>query len=182
MVVEGSQMVEIKSICRLRSAAEAVLEFECDRVNVNKREEPYDPVANPGQFDDRVVALACALAGLDDGVDYRIEPEEARPAIEIGSGAELDMSVAEVCGLSSTIYYDHELSENVCLLLPGEALYRPSVDLNAAFAAAERVGMFLELQRLADCWMATTHVLAGKSVCASTPALAICGAILEIAK
>lgn len=102
--------------------------------------------------------------------------------VEIKSGAELDLAVSDAVGLSATIYYDHELSENVCLLLPGEALYRPSVDLNAAFAAAERVGMFLELQRLADCWMATTHVLDGKSVCASTPALAICGTILEIAK
>ena len=102
--------------------------------------------------------------------------------VEIKAGAELDKVVAEAIGYDATIYYSHDLERNVCLLLPSEKPFSPSVDLNAAFDAAERVGMFLELQRLADCWMATTHVLAGKSVCASTPALAICGAILEIAK
>lgn len=50
-----------ESNSRLRSAAEAVLAMECDRVNSDKSLEPYDPIANPGQFDERVVALALAL-------------------------------------------------------------------------------------------------------------------------
>lgn len=42
---------------KLRAAAIAVIEMECERLNDGKN-EPYDPIANPGQFDPRVVALA----------------------------------------------------------------------------------------------------------------------------
>jgi hypothetical protein len=41
----------------LKAAAIAVVELECERVNGYKK-EPYDPIANPGRFDHRVVALA----------------------------------------------------------------------------------------------------------------------------
>ena len=50
-----------ETICKLRAAAEAVVAMECDRVNLCKNSEPYDPIANPGQFDERIVALALAL-------------------------------------------------------------------------------------------------------------------------
>ena len=78
--------------------------------------------------------------------------------VEIKAGAELDKVVAEAIGYDATIYYSHDLERNVCLLLPSEKPFSPSVDLNAAFDAAERVGMFLELQRLACCWMASRCV------------------------
>ena len=42
----------------LESAARAVLSMECERGM-----EPYDPIANPGQFDERIVALAWAIEG-----------------------------------------------------------------------------------------------------------------------
>lgn len=51
----------------LKAAAIAVLEMESERVNQD-RGEPYCPIANPGQFDPRIVALAYAvhLPPLDD--------------------------------------------------------------------------------------------------------------------
>ena len=55
-----------ESIRRLLSAAEAVVRMECDRVNVDKDSEPYDPIANPGQFDERIVALAWAIEGCQE--------------------------------------------------------------------------------------------------------------------
>ena len=56
--------------CRLRAAAEAVVAMECYRVNLCKNSEPYDPIANPGQFDERIVALALALL---PETDWRID-------------------------------------------------------------------------------------------------------------
>ena len=44
----------------LREAASAVIAMECEMVNEDGF-EPYDPIANPGQFDERVVALAKAI-------------------------------------------------------------------------------------------------------------------------
>jgi hypothetical protein len=42
--------------------------------------------------------------------------------------------------------------------------------------------VFLELNCLSDGWMATTHAMRGKSPAVeSTPALAICAVILEVA-
>lgn len=52
-----------ESIRRLLASAEAVVRMECDRVNLCKNSEPYDPIANPGQFDERIVALAWAIEG-----------------------------------------------------------------------------------------------------------------------
>ena len=40
--------------------------MECDRVNLCKNSEPYDPIANPGQFDERIVALAWAIEGVQE--------------------------------------------------------------------------------------------------------------------
>lgn len=56
-----------EALRRLRVAAAAVIAMECDRVNVCKNSEPYDPIANPGQFDERTVALAWALEWESDG-------------------------------------------------------------------------------------------------------------------
>ena len=46
----------------LREAARAVIAMECEMVNEDGF-EPYDPIANPGQFDERIVALARAIEG-----------------------------------------------------------------------------------------------------------------------
>ena len=46
----------------LRAAASAVIAMECEMVN-EPGFEPYGPIANPGQFDERVVALARAIEG-----------------------------------------------------------------------------------------------------------------------
>ena len=73
--------------------------------------------------------------------------------VEIKAGVELDGAVAEAAGYDATIYYSHDLEKNVCLLLPSEESFSPSVDLNCAFAAAERAGVFLELNCLPDGWM-----------------------------
>ena len=51
----------IKYTSKLVAAACAVLDLECERVNADGG-EPYCPLANPGQFDPRVVALALAIA------------------------------------------------------------------------------------------------------------------------
>lgn len=47
-------------LLRVERAAAAVLQMECERVN-SAGEEPYDPIANPGQFDQRIVDLAWAI-------------------------------------------------------------------------------------------------------------------------
>jgi len=46
---------------KIESTAAAVVAMERDRVNGDDASEPYDPIANPGQFDERLVALAWAI-------------------------------------------------------------------------------------------------------------------------
>jgi hypothetical protein len=46
---------------KIEAAAAAVVAMERDRVNGDDTREPYDPIANPGQFDERIVALAWAI-------------------------------------------------------------------------------------------------------------------------
>lgn len=48
-------------------AAKDVIELECSRVNKNG-DEPYDPIANPDQFDSRVTRLAQLLYRMDANV------------------------------------------------------------------------------------------------------------------
>ncbi len=110
--------------------------------------------------------------------------------MEIKAGAELDLAVAEACGVKGWIeslrneVTGYESPERFVLADSLETVFwEPSTDLNDAFSAAERAGMFLELNCLADGWMATTHAMRGKSPSIeSTPSLAICAAILELAK
>lgn len=110
--------------------------------------------------------------------------------VEIKAGAELDRAVAEAIGLKAT----HRLSSGSFLFTHPRSgvgavhsAFRPSTDLNDAFYAAEAVGLF-------DQW----HI--GKwsnppqsgwgiegddspvSGLYQTPSLAICAAILELAK
>lgn len=91
--------------------------------------------------------------------------------IKIKPGPELDCAVAEAIGTKTC----HP--------------FRPSTDLNAAFAAAEKVGLFDEFWRtlgrdeLGETWGVFEQGF-GKTTIAGeqheTPALAICAAILEL--
>lgn len=64
MQVAQSQMESLRQEAiayrQLYDAAKEVLALECNRVNADGG-EPYDPIANPGQFDFRVVKLAKIL-------------------------------------------------------------------------------------------------------------------------
>lgn len=48
-------------------AAKDVIELECSRLNKNG-DEPYDPIANPGQFVPEIVRLAELLYRMDASV------------------------------------------------------------------------------------------------------------------
>lgn len=48
-------------IDELRRAVEQVVEWHCGFVNGNDESEPYEPLANPGQFPACVVKLATWL-------------------------------------------------------------------------------------------------------------------------
>jgi hypothetical protein len=78
--------------------------------------------------------------------DHHAEPGEQLMTREqianIEAGPECDKAVAEACFGNATIYFDHDLQQNVCLLLPGDVRFSPSTDLNDAFDAAERFGLF----------------------------------------
>lgn len=106
---------------------------------------------------------------------------------KISEGAELDFAVAEACKLNATVYYNHDLTKNVCLLLPSEKPFNPSSDLNDAFHAAEAVTKdFYGSVELPPCitidnrtgWKCTIEDFPeGRG---RTPALAICAAILKV--
>lgn len=104
-------------------------------------------------------------------------------AVEMKAGPELDRAVAEAIGWSSC---------RGCDFPPAE--FRPSIDLNSAFVAAELIDLFQNFvvtPAYQDCeaWgVWTPEALAGVVLggdgdpIASYPtaALAICGAILEL--
>lgn len=106
---------------------------------------------------------------------------------DISEGPELDLAVAEACRMNATIYYNHELSKNVCLLLPSEKAFLPSSDLNDAFRAAEEVRVInhyrmlrmnrfnWEIYEVADVGDPDRTISNEE-----TPALAICAAILVL--
>lgn len=113
--------------------------------------------------------------------------------VEIKPGAELDLAVAEACGVKGWIEsLRHEATgyespkRFVLSSMVDTVFWEPSTDLNAAFLAAEKVGLF-------DQW----HIgkwsnppqsgwgIEGDGSPVSglypTPSLAICAAILELA-
>lgn len=129
-------------------------------------------------------AGACnKYARCPDGTSKKAE---AIKSVEIKAGPELDMAVAEAIGMNATIYYNHEFSKNICLLLPSEKEFEPSTDLNDAFDAAKKAAS----NQFGD-WELSTYV-GGESgwTCqigdsaerafADTAALAICAAILKL--
>lgn len=112
--------------------------------------------------------------------------------VEIKAGFELDRAVAEAVGLNSIrgpagFFIDPR--EGIRAI---PFLFQPSVDLNAAFAAAEKAGLFTIERDGPEVHLAKTfdgqwEILTGGSAMGyvsreATPSLAICAAILELAK
>lgn len=117
--------------------------------------------------------------------------------IKIVPGPELDLAVAEAIGLEDTYLgmdcvlitscdwdemcgIEHFTTEGPIACKK----FAPSTDLNAAFAAAEKIGLFLDwmLAKWEKSWHFYEEGLSLKNVDASTPALAICAAILKLKK
>ena len=111
--------------------------------------------------------------------------------IEIKEGPELNQAVAEAIGLVATHLTLDGRAWHVDPRFGTKAIpveFCPSTDLNDAFAAAEIVGVF---RRYAYCGAPGRHVLSETVPVASwddvivhedTPALALCAAVLEVAK
>ncbi len=126
--------------------------------------------------------------------------------VEIKAGPELNLAVAEAIGvvavheweltdLSShfmSVYEckncgDQVMAEGKPLDDPGDLCLAPcSTDLNAAFAAAEKVGVFDENRffrdkRTEQYGLSPTNILSTRMFpMAATPALALCVAILKL--
>ena len=102
------------------------------------------------------------------------------------AGAELDRAVAEAVGLEVVGGGVDEDGEVWVVNEDGRTSreFRPSADLNAAFAAAERAAVFVwaaGMQRLVDGWRVYDPIRPRRSGSVqSSPALAICAAILEL--
>ena len=107
---------------------------------------------------------------------------------------ELDMAVAKACGLVVVLHdgrilitpreWDESrgIEHTTCEGNVACVLFNPSTDLNAAFAAAEKVSVLLKgvhVEQTLDTWWCSLN---GKDhgVFAATPALAICAAILKL--
>lgn len=115
--------------------------------------------------------------------------------VEIKAGAELDRAVAEAIGLR----FMHAMLGGLSFFVdPNEGTgvspfgFQPSVDLNDAFFATERAGLF-DVERdgpevhLAKTFDGQWEILTGGSEMGyvsreSTPAQAICAAILALSK
>jgi hypothetical protein len=112
--------------------------------------------------------------------------------IEIKTGSELDMAVAEAIGWrqSGEAWVQQETPlDRECWVSD----FRPSTDLNAAFAAAEKAGLFsgnhllnsqpnnhcAMLYKLSDDLWHVSGCCGERYSDATTPALAICAAILK---
>lgn len=117
------------------------------------------------------------------------------------AGPELDKAVAEAIGLRPLdIDYNPSARDFPCVeyfrgadsgIVRGQVWYwrdgqfvsfKPSTDLNAAFAAADRAGVFNEwsLAQWDSGWGFEGTYESALGVSQATPALAICAAILEL--
>ena len=107
--------------------------------------------------------------------------------VDIKSGSELDRAVAEAIGwrIDPSRPLDWIGSNGVSV-----EEFRPSVDLNDAFDAAEAVWLFkdgdhvLRQEASDESWEVARLYSSSEVIVSSeaTPALAICAAILELAK
>jgi hypothetical protein len=102
-------------------------------------------------------------------------------------GPELDQAVAEAIGWHRSEQYPRDWMSAEGRTYPIQQ-FRPSVDLNAAFAAAEKVGLFLDewcylgpSVAVRGAWGVFEEDMSTLRRCLSTaptPALALCAAIL----
>ena len=113
--------------------------------------------------------------------------------VEIKSGSELDRAVAEAIGFVAT---HRVLGGLEAFVNPRDGsgakpmIFMPSVDLNDAFSAAEAVWLFKDgdhvlRQEVSDESWEVARLYSSSEVIVSsetTPALAICGAILALAE
>lgn len=101
---------------------------------------------------------------------------------------ETDLAVAKACGIDVSFVHCFErggiLQRND---VPGYTVFRPTTDLNDAFLAAEKFGLFGP--DISLCWQGRKHgwyildCAARKPVGnGPTPAIAICAAILKLAE
>lgn len=112
--------------------------------------------------------------------------------IEIKEGPELDRAVAEAIGIKHQFLemtgvvvdlqvWDDLFRQSSGVELSSPVRFRPSHDLNAAFAAAEKVGLFGDDGSLRNSIDSSDWVYKSfnQYARAKTPALAICAAILK---
>lgn len=105
---------------------------------------------------------------------------------ELEAGPELDAAVAEACGIEGIIGGMGFLvmSDPTPKGSFGYVMWQPSTDLNDAFEAAEKVGLFEKhyLFKRGDAWCVTDLPAAAEWLDCSgpTPAVAICRAILKV--
>lgn len=107
---------------------------------------------------------------------------------ELTPGLELDLAIARACGFEVRVRHHLGTGEPLDLVLDASGNYfHPSTDLNCAFEAAETVGLFdrFALTVLSGTWRITPAVSGLWFVdpvlaTGSTPALAICAAILKL--
>ena len=117
--------------------------------------------------------------------------------MEIKEGPELDRAVAEAIGLLWTGPYGSRRGGGQKFCWPGETVppryvdvggtWSPSTDLNAAFEAADKVGLFDKNKHDAILgktssgqWEIVWGTDDEDTVTAPSPALAICAALLEL--
>jgi hypothetical protein len=99
------------------------------------------------------------------------------------AGPELDRKVAEAIGLTIV----PGTREDRVHVLEWTGYYRPSIDLNMAFEAAEKAGLFGEdeanamlTKGIADLWVLSWGQAEHDLLMSKTPALVICAAILKL--
>ena len=110
--------------------------------------------------------------------------------VEIKAGPELDRAVAEAIGLVSThrvLGSDIEFWSDPRAPREAPRTFHPSMDLNDAFYAGEAVGLFTSVRSIRPNRYHWEVIEDGDPLeriisKGDTPALAICAAILELAK
>lgn len=101
-------------------------------------------------------------------------------------GPELDARVAAACGATPVFSF---VPPNLWKFADGKRVnqddWRPSTDLNAAFEAAEKVGLFaprnnITVWKIHDDWRASFNHDNGRGFTCPTLPLALCAAILAL--
>jgi hypothetical protein len=136
--------------------------------DAKQEEEGVDVVKN--WFERMLEKMSRDIPEVPKGT-IELSMKMAVPDIEIKPGLELDRAVAEVVGVPMPPWASEPWS--------------PSTDLNAAFAAAEKVGLLADdrvlfRHRNPDHWVIWGDYDGSEFARGTTPALAICAAILKL--